>query len=246
MALFKGVAFAYVEHDQVASPGLEARLEFAERHERHRRRGFGKHLGQCLAAGHIGAQCLGDVRGHREIEALHHLDEGAAVAVLQPRVLRQFLADGRVRTALVFVRRKHFERRIKPQHAFKQTLIKCSRIAAGQVGAPRSTDEQGIAGEYTVLDAQAHGIARVTRSMQRLQPQPSDDQELTALQAQVDKWRWAGAMHHHRHTELARELLGCGEMIRVRVRVDEIPDAQTVPCGQRQVTVEQVSSQPMT
>src|SRR3989454_9013493 len=91
-----------------------------------------------------------------------------------------------------------------------------SRITTWQIGAPRSTDEQRIAGEHAVLHAQAHGIARMARSVQRVQPQPSDNQEITALQVQVDEWGWARAMHHHRHAELARELLGCGEMIRVR------------------------------
>jgi len=74
--------------------------------------------------------------------------------------------------------------------------------------------------------------------MERLQPQPSDNQELTALQAQVDEWGWARAMHHYRYAELARELLGCGEMIRMCVRIDEISDAQTVPRGQRGVAVD--------
>jgi hypothetical protein len=73
--------------------------------------------------------------------------------------------------------------------------------------------------------------------MQRLQPQPSDHQKLTPLQAQVDVWGWAGTMHHDRHSELARQLLGCGKMIRVRVRIDEIPDAQTVPRGRREVAI---------
>jgi hypothetical protein len=66
---------------------------------------------------------------------------------------------------------------------------------------------------------------------------PSDDQQFTALQAKVDEWCCAGAMHHYRHSELTPELLGCREMIRVRVCVDEIPNAQTIPCGQREVAV---------
>ena len=45
-------------------------------------------------------------------------------------------------------------------------------------------------------------------------------------------------MHDHRHIELARELLSCREMIRVRMGIDEIPDAQTIPCGQRDVAVD--------
>ena len=45
-------------------------------------------------------------------------------------------------------------------------------------------------------------------------------------------------MHHHRHVELARELLGGREMIRVRMGVDEIVDAQTILGGERHVAVD--------
>ena len=45
-------------------------------------------------------------------------------------------------------------------------------------------------------------------------------------------------MHHHRHPKLASELLGCGEMIRVRVCIDEIADSQAVARGEREVAVD--------
>ena len=45
-------------------------------------------------------------------------------------------------------------------------------------------------------------------------------------------------MHDHRHTELVRELLGCREMIRVRVGIDEVADPQTVARGERDVAVD--------
>ncbi len=75
-------------------------------------------------------------------------------------------------------------------------------------------------------------------SVERLQPQPPDQQQFLALQAQVDKRRRAGAVHHHRYTELAPELLGCRKMIRVSVRVDEIADTQPIARGQREVTID--------
>ena len=74
--------------------------------------------------------------------------------------------------------------------------------------------------------------------MERLQPQPSDNQEFTALQAQVDEWGWTRAMHYHRDAKLARELLSCGEMIRMRMRIDEISDAQSALCSQSNVAVD--------
>jgi hypothetical protein len=64
-------------------------------------------------------------------------------------------------------------------------------------------------------------------------------------------------MHDHRHIEPARELLGCRKMIRVRMRIDQIPDAHAVLRSQCEVAViwlssgsinaaAQVFSQPMT
>jgi hypothetical protein len=74
--------------------------------------------------------------------------------------------------------------------------------------------------------------------MKCLQPEPADRQEFAALQAQVDEWSGARAVHYHRHCELAGELLRRGEMIRMRVRIDEISDAQTVLCSQRDIAVD--------
>jgi len=45
-------------------------------------------------------------------------------------------------------------------------------------------------------------------------------------------------MHHHRDAKLACELLSCGEMIRMRVRIDEISDAQAIARGQRGIAVD--------
>ncbi len=78
----------------------------------------------------------------------------------------------------------------------------------------------------------------MARSVERLQPQLSDDQQFTALQTQIDEWRRTCGMHHYRHTELARELLRCREMICVRMGIDGIPDTQTLSCGQRDVAVD--------
>ncbi len=161
-----------------------------------------------------------------------------AVSFLQPRILREFLADGGVGTALVVVCREDLERRIEPQHTLEETLIERSCIAARQIGPPRAANEQRIAGKHAVLDGNAHGIACMAGRVQRLQTQPADDQQFPALQAQIDEGRRARAMHHHRHPELASELLGCGEMIRVRVRIDEIADAQAVTRGERDVAVD--------
>ena len=79
---------------------------------------------------------------------------------------------------------------------------------------------------------------RVARRVQCLQSESADDQQFAALQAQVDERCRAGAMHDHWHIRLSSQLLTGGEMIRVRMGVDEIAYAQTISCGQCQVAVD--------
>ena len=52
----------------------------------------------------------------------------------------------------------------------------------------------------------------------RLQRAACPSTNIRRLQPQVDEGRGAGAMHDDRHAELARQLLGCREMVGVRVR----------------------------
>ena len=63
------------------------------------------------------------MRGHGEIEVLHHLNEGAALFVLQAWILGHLLTEGGVRTALVLVGRKNHQRRIEPEQTVEQAVI---------------------------------------------------------------------------------------------------------------------------
>lgn len=45
-------------------------------------------------------------------------------------------------------------------------------------------------------------------------------------------------MHHYRHLQLPRKLLGGGEMIRMSVGIDEILDTESIACSQRGVAVD--------
>src|ERR1700733_11225580 len=178
------------------------------------------------------------MRGHRKVEVLHHLDKGASVDLLQPRVIGQLLADGRVRTPLVFVCRKYLQLWIELQYSGEQTIVERCSVAAGQISAPSGSDEQRVTSEHAVRDVQTHGVARVARCMESLKSQPANHQQFPSLHSQIDEWCRAGVMHHHRHIELARELLSSGEMIRMCMGIDEIPEAQTILCGQRGVAVD--------
>ncbi len=140
---------------------------------------------------------------------------------------------------LVFVRGMHLQRRVEPQQAVEQAVVERIRIPCRQVGTSGAADEQGIAREHTVLDAQTHRVARVPGSVQRLQAQASHHQQLAVIEAQIDERRRAQAMHRDRNVESARKLLCGGEMVGVRVRVDDVVDAQSIPRRQGEIAVDE-------
>ena len=158
-------------------------------------------------------------------------DERSAIAYLQSRVVRNLLGDGRVGAALVLMRRMYPERRIEAQHALEQAMIEILGIATGQVGAAGGADQQRIAGEYPIFHLQADRIARVTRCVQHAQAQLADSQHLTIVQRQAHERRRAGPVHGDRQPQLLGQLLRGREMIRVRVGVDQVADAQTFTRG---------------
>ncbi len=175
---------------------------------------------------------------HREIEVAHHRDELGPVALLQPRIRGKLLRDRRVALALVVVRRVHRERRVELQQLVEEAVVERLRVAAGKVGAAGGPDEQRVAGERAVLRDEAHRVARVPRGMQHPQPQLSHGQHLAVVEAHVHERRRARAMHHHRYGEPSRELPRPGEVVGMRVRVDQVPDPQAVPRRERDVAVD--------
>ena len=95
-----------------------------------------------------------------------------------------------------------------------------------------------VAGEQPVLDGEAHRVARVPGCMHHPDAQRSQRDRLSVAQAHVDEWRRARVVHHDRRIETPRELAIGGEMIRVRMRIDEVADAQSMLRGERQVTID--------
>jgi hypothetical protein len=71
-----------------------------------------------------------------------------------------------------------------------------------------------------------------------LESQPSKRNRFAVTEAHVDKRRRAGVVHHHRHIETAGELTISGEMIRVRMCIDQIADAQAVLTGEREAAID--------
>jgi hypothetical protein len=68
----------------------------------------------------------------------------------------------------------------------------------------------------------------MTRGVQGLQAQPANHQQVTAFEAQIDKGRWARAVHDDRRIQLTRQLPCRRKVIRVRMGVDEVTESQAV------------------
>jgi hypothetical protein len=72
----------------------------------------------------------------------------------------------------------------------------------------------------------------------RLHPNVADHEHVAVLQPQVRERRRAVAMHDHRNAELARELVRGGEVIRVRMRVDDVAKPQAATRQRALITVD--------
>jgi hypothetical protein len=58
-------------------------------------------------------------------------------------------------------------------------------------------------------------------------PQCAEGERVSVLHREVDERRGARAVHHHRRAELARDVARRGEVIGVRVRVDQVLDRES-------------------
>ena len=89
VARLVGIALAHVEHDQVVAAASTRAFSSASDMNGTVAAASRQQLRDRLAAAHVGAQRLGHVGRHRQVEAAHHLDEGGALALLQARVRRR-------------------------------------------------------------------------------------------------------------------------------------------------------------
>ena len=71
------------------------------------------------------------------------------------------------------------------------------------------------------------------------EPQLSDGEHLAVVEREIDERRRAEPMHRDRHVEAMRELLRRREVIGVRMRIDQVMDAQALASRQREVAVDQ-------
>ena len=161
-----------------------------------------------------------------------------AIALLQARVLGDLARERRSSLVLVVVRGKHLQRRVELQDAVEQAVVERVRIARRQVGAARGADQQRVAREQPVADVNARRVARVTRRVDDLQAQVADREHVAVVDAQRRVRRRGERVHDDGHVEPRRELVRGREVIGMRVRVDEITNAQPVAGSAREIAVD--------
>ena len=182
---------------------------------------------------------LGDVRRHREVEAVHHRHERGTLPLLQARIVGEFVPDRRSLAALVVVRR---EDPAAPDRASARDRTGCrtarsDRRSAGRCG--RSPPKSSVSPVNSRSSTSRHiesavwpGVCSTcSRSLPTAIISPSPTRMST-------KGAGLGPMHDHRDAQLSRELPGRGEVIGMGVRVDQVVDAQPVARGEREVVVD--------
>ena len=76
------------------------------------------------------------------------------------------------------------------------------------------------------------------RRMHHLHAQATDEKHIAVVQAHVHEWRRTLAMHHDGYPKLPREL-ACGrKVVGVRVRINQVMNAQTVARRNAEVAID--------
>ena len=233
-----GVALADVEHDELAAARPDALAQLLHRHERDPLRGLVEQLRDRLAAGPVGAQRLGQMIRHAEIEGAHLLDEGGAIALLEARIVGLLLADRRHRRVLVVVPGVDGERLVELQQLPEQAVVERLGIAGRQIGPPGGAAEQRVARQHAVGEHERDRVLGVARRGDGAHPQAARDERLAVVDPHVDVGRDARAVHDARDAEPSRELARRREVIRVRVRVDDVVDADAGLADERERAID--------
>ncbi len=123
MAGLEGRLLADVEDQEVVRAGRDAPLQIRQSHERYDRGGLGEHLTHSLAAGHVGAQGLGQMGRGRQVQLAHHAGERLALALLEPRVASDLGAQGRALSAFVVMGWEHAELGVELEELSEQAVV---------------------------------------------------------------------------------------------------------------------------
>src|SRR3546814_14744606 len=87
-----------------------------------------------------------------------------------------------MRAALVVVGGKDQHPGRQFQQLSEQAVVEGVGISRREIRPSGSADEQGISGEDPVVSDKAHGIPRVSRRMERVEPQLAHDEHVAIVQ----------------------------------------------------------------
>ena len=105
---------------------------------------------------------------HLQVECAHLLDEGGALATLEPRVLCLLLTECRHRRSLVVVRRVNRERVVEAEEFAEEAFVQRLGIAGGEIRPPRGTPQQSVPREHAVGQHEADRVVGVTRRVEHV------------------------------------------------------------------------------
>jgi hypothetical protein len=206
VAVVVGVALADVEDDEVTEARRHALVQLLHRDEGDAARGLVEKLRHGLAAGTVGAQRLGEMVRHAEAEGAHLLDEGGALALLEPRVGRLLVTDRADRDVLVVVPGVDLERVVEQEQLVEEAVVERLGVAGREIGASRRAAQQRVARQDAVGEDERHRVLGVARGREGAQAQLAGDERLAVVEPDVDVGGDAGAVHDAWHAEPSGEL----------------------------------------
>src|ERR1700685_1320998 len=140
----------------------------------------------------------------------------------------------------IIVRRENHGFIWKREQLARDRIVLSARVAAREIGASGSVDEQYVTGEDAILREQANRIRRVARSMEDAQFFTAL-QQLTVFDVDTDVWRRRQTMHRDGRIGQRAQLHRTAAMIGMRVSVDDQVETQSVITEDRQVSFDLVA-----
>src|SRR3546814_16502158 len=88
---------------------------------------------------------------------------------------------------LIVMRRIDQRLTIQLQQLVEKAVIKLFGVASRKIGTAGPADQQRIAGKDPVFDMDAHGVARVARRVEHVEPQFAQRQQVRSEERRVGK-----------------------------------------------------------
>src|SRR5579862_6458945 len=134
------------------------------------------------------------------------------------------------------------QRRVREREQLaRYRIVLSARVAAREIGATGTVDEQYVAGEDAILCEHADRIRRVAGRMQDAEFLVAYFQRLTIFDVDSDVRRRRKQMHRDRRISQRAQLHRAATMIGVRVRIDDQIESQSVIREDREVALDLVA-----